>query len=256
MRRSSLFIALAAALPLLAHAALPDEIQVYTDDLTAKGETGLEVHINTTPSGRCKADYPGEVVPCHGLRLTPEFAWGLGGDWDWGLYLPSSRDRDGNWSLAGAKLRLKWLPIRHEGAETGWFAGINGELSRVASRFSESRTGLEIRNIIGYRGQEWLFAANPVLEWQMSDGLSQRTPDFSLQLKVNRELGHDWAVGVETYSDFGPINRFLPNAEQNHTVFAVVEYSGKPVGVQFGIGRGLNTATDKWTVKTILDFQF
>lgn len=252
----ALCVAAALLCTLPAYAALPDEIQVYTDDLTAKGETGLEVHINTTPRGRCDREYPGEVVPCHGLRVTPEFAWGLGGDWDWGLYVPASRDRDGNWSMAGAKLRLKWLPIRHEGFDTGWFAGINGELSRVASRFDQSRTGLEIRNIIGYRGKEWLFAANPVLAWQMSDNLSQKTPDFALQLKVNREVAPDWAVGVETYSDFGPINQFLPKADQNHTVYAVVEYSGKPVGVHFGVGKGLNSATDQWTVKAILDFAF
>lgn len=248
--------ALLLVLPLVATAALPDEMQVYTDELTAKGETGVEVHINTTPSGRSTPEYPGEVVPRHGLRITPEFAWGLGGDWDWGFYLPTTRSADGSWYVAGTKLRLKWLPVRHEGSETGWFAGINGELSRVAGRFEQSRTGLEIRNIIGYRGKEWLFAANPVLGWQMSDGLSQKTPDFSLQLKLNRELGGEWSAGLETYSDFGPINAFLPNAEQSHSLFAVVEYGGKPVGVHFGIGRGLNNNTDKWTLKAILDFSF
>ncbi len=243
-------------LPLAASAALTDEIQVYTDELTARGETGLEVHINTTPSGRGTPDYPGEAPPSHGLRITPEFAFALGGNWDWGFYLPTSRDASGNWSLAGAKLRLKWLPLRHEGSETGWFAGINGELSRVASRFSESRSSFEMRNILGYRGKEWLFAANPVLAWQLSDGLSQRTPDFSLQLKLNRELTERWSAGLESYSELGPLNAFLPGKQQSHTLFAVVEYGGKPMGVHFGIGRGLSSPADKWTLKSILDFSF
>ena len=35
-----------------AHAALIDEIQVYTDDINAPGQFGLELHLNTTPKGR------------------------------------------------------------------------------------------------------------------------------------------------------------------------------------------------------------
>ncbi|TMH09602.1 MAG: hypothetical protein E6H68_18115 [Betaproteobacteria bacterium] len=59
-------------IPSIAGAALSDEIQVYTDDINAPGEFGLELHINTTPKGRRVPDYPGEVVPNHGLRITPE----------------------------------------------------------------------------------------------------------------------------------------------------------------------------------------
>ena len=32
--------------------AITDEIQVYTDDITKPGEFGLELHINSTPTGR------------------------------------------------------------------------------------------------------------------------------------------------------------------------------------------------------------
>ena len=53
-----------------ARAALPDEIQVYTDDLEAAGKRGVELHVNTTPSGRSTPEYPGEVSPWHGVRIT------------------------------------------------------------------------------------------------------------------------------------------------------------------------------------------
>jgi len=39
-------------IPSIAGAALSDEIQVYTDDINAPGEFGLELHVNTTPKGR------------------------------------------------------------------------------------------------------------------------------------------------------------------------------------------------------------
>ena len=95
----------------LAHAALSDEIQVYTDDINAPGEFGLELHVNTTPRGRSTPDYRGEVVPNHGLRVTPEFSYGLTETWEAGLYIPTNRESSGNFSIAGAKLRLKGQPI-------------------------------------------------------------------------------------------------------------------------------------------------
>ena len=57
-----------ALVPGIALAALSDEIQVYTDDINAPREFGLELHVNTTPSGRGIPDYAGEAVPAHGLR--------------------------------------------------------------------------------------------------------------------------------------------------------------------------------------------
>ena len=93
-------------IPSIVGAALSDEIQVYTDDINAPGEFGLELHINTTPKGRRVPDYPGEVVPNHGLRITPEFSYGLTKTWEAGLYIPTNRDPSGSVSVAGAK---PWL---------------------------------------------------------------------------------------------------------------------------------------------------
>ncbi len=72
-------LALAAANLLTAAPALAiqDEIQVYTDDIDSPGEYALETHINTTPRGRKTSDFPGEVAPYRGVRLTPEFSRGL-----------------------------------------------------------------------------------------------------------------------------------------------------------------------------------
>ena len=167
-------------IPSIAGAALSDEIQVYTDDINAPGEFGLELHINTTPKGRRVPDYPGEVVPNHGLRITPEFSYGLTETWEAGLYIPTNRDPSGNVSAAGAKLRLKWLPIRPAANEAGWFAGANGELSRLQQKFSQSRDAFELRIMNGYRDEAWLLALNPVFGWELSKGYRNSAPDFSL----------------------------------------------------------------------------
>ena len=39
------------AAPSIAYAYLQDEIQVYDDEINAKGEYSLELHLNTTPRG-------------------------------------------------------------------------------------------------------------------------------------------------------------------------------------------------------------
>jgi hypothetical protein len=243
-------------IPTIAGAALSDEIQVYTDDINAPGEFGLELHINTTPKGRRVPDYPGEVVPNHGLRITPEFSYGLTDTWEAGFYVPTNREASGSFSIAGAKLRLKWLPIRPSEGQSGWFAGANGELSRLEQKFSQSRDSFELRIMNGYRGEAWLFAVNPVFGWNLSRGYRNGAPDLSLQLKAARNVSKTVALGAEYYAELGTTSHILPTSEQSHTLFAVADMEFKGFSLNFGVGRGLTNATDRYTVKSILGFAF
>jgi hypothetical protein len=257
MRRAAIAICLATLLGAgAARAELSDEIQVYTDDINAPGEFGLEVHVNTTPSGRSTPDYPGEVTPWHGLRITPEFSWGLTKTWEAGLYIPSNIDASGNWEIAGAKLRMKWLPIRGDESTGGPFLGANVELSRQQHKFSESRTTSELRIMMGYRSEEWLFAVNPVFGWNLSDEPKSGTPDFSLDFKGSKKVTETVALGLEYYSDMGTVSHILPLAEQSNTLYAAADFDFKAWTLNFGVGRGLTDAADKWTVKAIFGFAF
>lgn len=246
-------LAAAALAPCIAAAALSDEIQVYADDINAPRVFGLEVHANATPRGRSVPDYPGEVVPQHGIRLTPEFSYGLTEAWEAGLYLPGHFDSHGSASLAGWKLRLKWLPLRAAEGGEGAFAGANVELSRLQQRFSESRDGAELRIMGGYRAAEWLLAVNPVFGWDLSPGLRRGTPDFSVAVKASRTLREGVAVGAEYYSDLGTTRRILRLSEQSNTLYAVVDLAFKGWGVNFGVGRGLSGSADRYTVKAIFE---
>lgn len=255
---SSLAKALCALslVPGLSCAALSDEIQVYDDDINSPREFGLELHANTTPKGRSLPDYPGEVVPNHGLRLTPEFSYGLTRIWEAGLYVPANFDSAGRGSIAGWKLRLKWLPIHGDDGESGWFAGANGELSRLARRYSESRDSFELRTIGGYRAESWLIAVNPVFGWNLSPGYRSGTPDLALGVKATRNVADKIAFGVEYYSELGTTSRILPLREQANTLYAVVDAAIGSWGINFGVGRGLTGSADKWTVKAIFAIPF
>ena len=108
-----LFIASLALTPFIAHAVLQDEIQVYDDEINAKGESSLELHVNSTPRGIQTPGYPGEVMNNNGVRVTPEFAYGLGHDLEAGLYI-SYVNYENKFQYAATKLRMKWLPMQED----------------------------------------------------------------------------------------------------------------------------------------------
>ena len=89
------FLFMACVVTAHVHAALPDEIQVYTDDINAPGEKGLELHVNTTPKGITTPGYAGETMNHHGLRVTPELSLGITKTTEVGLYLPRTRTSEG-----------------------------------------------------------------------------------------------------------------------------------------------------------------
>ena len=237
-------------------AALQDEIQVYTDDINKPGKVGLELHVNTTPRGRTTPDYPGEITPEHGVRFTPEFSYGLSDNWEAGLYVPALRTPNGEYDAAGAKLRLKWLPIRGEEAQGGWFAGANLELSRLAKKYSESRWSTELRIMLGYRDSDWLVGLNPVFGWDLSDGLADGKPDVAFGLKVARGIGGGIALGGEYYAELGKLADHLPANQQDHRFYLAADVDRKPWVFNFGVGRGLTSAADRWTIKLIAELPF
>src|SRR5437660_136302 len=241
-----------AALVLVARTAwctLPDEIQVYTDDLERPGERGIELHVNTTPSGRATPDYPGEVVPHHGLRITPEISWGLARNWDAGLYLPFVRSAEGADFFAGPRFRLQWLPLKPVEGTSGAFAGVNWELSFVQQRFEQGRPTTEIRPIVGYRGDAWLFSFNPIITADLA-GEDKGVLMFAPAAKISRAFSRGTALGAEYYAELGRLSHFAPRAEQSHILYAVIDTER----VNFGIGRGLTDASDRWTIKAIFSF--
>jgi hypothetical protein len=240
----------------LAAAALSDEIQVYDDAINKAGEFGIELHLNTTPRGRTTPDYPGEIVPNRGWRLTPEFSYGLSETLEAGFYLPFLRDESGTSYFAGPKLRLKWLPQRPADGGAGWFYGLNVELSHVGERFEQSRTGLELRPILGYRTHDWLVVTNPVLGYDLSPGYRGGGPDFSPSLKVTRVLADGLSAGFEYYTELGKLAHILPGAEQAQTLYLVMDVDRAPWIFNVGVGHGLNSVTDHWTLKAIFEVPF
>jgi hypothetical protein len=248
----------AGVLAALAAPAWPaaDEIQVYLDDVQAKGKHGLEVHMNYVPRGRMTPDYPGEQPPGHVLRMTPEFSFGLGNNMDWGVYLPFSANKDTDTTFSDyAKLRGKYL-VNHERLNASEFYGLNIEVARSPRRTSPSFWHAEFRGILGMRRGDWLFAMNPILGVPLNYSVADNKVDLELAFKVAKDVGRGFALGFEHYSELGPVSRLTFGPDSGESTFAVVDYEGKGWDLNFGAGRGWTQGADRTVVKAILGLPF
>ena len=245
----AVLLGMLATLPSISLAVLQDEIQVYDDEINAKGEASLELHLNSTPRGLQTPSYPGEVMNNNGVRVTPEFAYGLGHDLEAGLYI-SYVGYDNKFQYAATKVRLKWLPIREDKGDD-FFAGVNLELSNVQPQFDESRYNGELRFIVGKHFEEWLFSFNPIVDMPLSQPFVHQAPYFSTATRLSREITPELALGVEYYSNLNQIGQpvTLPNTQQ--LGFLMMYYEGKPLSFQAGVGKGFTNSTDSLTLKAI-----
>jgi len=231
-------------------AVLQDEIQVYTGDINAPGEFGLDTHLNTTPVSNVGPSYPGEVTDRHGLRINPEFSYGMTKTLEAGFYLPFVMDSRGSISSAGEKMRVKWLPIQAS-KPTDWYAGTNIEVSRLAFEYEQARHLVEMRNIVGFQTPDWSGAANPIFRTGLTEGY-RRPPEFELDLRLMRRLDAQYQVGIEYYHVFGPVNAVNSLDTEARQVLAVLETDlPRHWKLHLGVGHGWGTA-DNLTLMSIV----
>jgi hypothetical protein len=235
--------------PSIGMAALQDEIQVYDDEINAKGEASVELHLNSTPRGIQAPSYPGEVMSNNGVRVTPEFAYGLGHDLEAGLYI-SYVNYDNKFQYAATKVRMKWLPIREDKGDS-FFAGANLELANVQPQFDESRYNSEMRFIIGKHLDEWLFSFNPIVEMPLSQPYVHQAPYFSTATRLSREVTTELALGLEYYSGLNQLGQPINYQNTQQMGFLMMYYDGKPLSFQAGVGKGFSNSTDSLTLKAI-----
>jgi hypothetical protein len=240
-----------AAAPMAAHAA-PEEIQVYTYDVNAPGEFGLEMHMNYVLDGPRSSAYPGQLPTRHVLQMTPEFSYGIAKNWDAGLYVLSTLAADGNFYGNGAKLRLKYIAP----TQGALFWGLNMEVGRTSRRVTESNTNIELRPIIGWRNDQWLLSFNPIIGAAVTGDVS-REPSFSPAIKVARAMREGVQVGFEHYADMGGIHHIPRFNQQEHTLYGVIDVETKRFDLNFGIGRAVTgSAAEKWVAKMIVGIPF
>ncbi len=232
--------------------AQTDEIQVYDATIEAQGGTSLTLHNNYTPSGRTDPAFPGSLTPNHMENGVFEWAYGFKPWWELGLYFPLySFTGDGKVLYNGFKLRSLFVSPRAK--DRRFFYGLNFEFSVNTKHWDPSHYSGEMRPIIGVHLGPWDLIANPILDTEFN---VIRKLDFAPAERVAYNVSKAWTFAAEHYADYGEFADFAPIAHSAQTVFAVVDYNGEPVSVEFGVGHGFSGPTDHVVLKLILERQF
>src|SRR5262249_3048623 len=81
---------------------------------------------------------------------------------------------------------------------------------------------------------------------------TKRRSEFVPAARFARKLGENLAVGVEYYTDLGPLQSWLPFNEQQHNIYAVVDFKIGRFDVNAGVGYGLTPGSDRLMYKMII----
>ena len=241
----------AASRPALAADQVHDEIQVYNAEIAEVGQWTYQQHLNYAAVGQTQPEVPGGFSSNRSLQGTPEFAYGITDWWEAGFYLPFAVTGSGQLLSDGAKIRS--LFVVPDAAKRSFFYGVNFELGYEMPRFASNPWGLEIRPIVGVRNAQWEFIVNPIVDLSFGPG---GEADFAPALRLARNLGNDWYVGLEYYGDFGKIGDFLPLQQQSQQLFAVTDFKAGVVDVELGVGYGFTPGSDRVVAKAIIGYAF
>ena len=227
-----------------------DEIQVYNAGIAAVGQLTVEQHLNYVGIGQKDPPFPGGFPSNHSLNGTPEFGYGVTDWWELGLYLPFAvQDQQ----FLSDAFKVRTLFVSPNADKRNLFYGVNFELSYEMPKFAQTRWGLEIRPIIGVRNDTYEFIVNPIVDIGFG---KYGEADFAPAVRLARKVKDDVYVGLEYYADFGKIGDFSPLSQQQHTLFAVTDFKVGDVDIDFGVGYGLTSASDRLVVKTIIGYAF
>jgi hypothetical protein len=226
-----------------------DEIQLYNAEIAEVGQWTIQHHFNYAFSGRKEPDFPGGLVSNHALNGTPEFAYGVTDWFELGWYVPWAVDENRRFLSNGVKFRT--LFVTPNADKKSFFYGLNFEYDLTTPPFSQTRFAMEVRPIIGWRNPQWELIVNPIVDLGFG---SKGDVDFVPAARLARTFSPDFALAVEYYSDLGRPGSFLPFEQQAHQLFGVVDFKVGPIDVDFGVGYGLTSGSDRWVAKTILTY--
>jgi hypothetical protein len=235
-----------------AWASSNDEIQVYDDAINKPGEMGLDLHMNHVVTGIKQPAWPGDAPSNRSTRLTPEFSYGLSEKWELGAYLPLLQTLGGTRYAEGAKVRIKYMAPREDDS---FYWGINQELGWVSLRSAEQHWNVEIRPIFGWRFGHWHMTVNPIIGFELN-GPNGEKPDFSPSLRASYEVANNLRLGVEHYAGLGRLEHLSSYGQQSQNTYLVADTEVAGHAVNFGVGKGWNASSDKWTVKAIFGTRF
>jgi len=236
----------------LARAIDPFEIQVYDGTANHPGSPGLELHLNTIPSGNRRAEPP-ELPQHHQSHLTFEPSLGVTRFWELGGYLQTALLGDGSLRYAGVKLRSKFVlpsePRDH------LRLGVNFELSLLPQAFERGRWGSEVRPIVAWEDERVILACNPIFDTALAGEDFRAGPSFEPAAMAKLKIQPSVALGLEYYGSIGPLAEPARLEEQRHYLFEVFDLLGvEHFELNAGVGEGLTSGSNAFVIKAITGY--
>jgi hypothetical protein len=240
--------------PARARAVDAFEIQVYDGTADAPGVMGLELHLNSVPNGRKEAEAP-ELPSHHQSHFTLEPSFGVTPWWEIGAYFQTALRGDGVFAYGGVKLRSKFV------TPPGWHPnlrlGANFEISRLPEVFDRDRWGSEVRPIVAWENERWIFAVNPIVSTSLAGPGSDDGPAFEPALMAKVKIAGVCAFGIEYFGDTGPIAHPAPSSSQEHYLFEAFDLlSIDKLELNIAVGEGLTAGSNALVVKAIAGYSW
>lgn len=235
-----------------ARAIDPFEVQVYDGTANDQGEAGIEVHLNRVADG-IRVGAPPELPTHHQTHVTFEPSFGVTRTWELGGYFQTALRADGTLDYAGVKLRSKHVmpPDWHPHARLG----VNFELSLVPETYERDRWGVEVRPIVAWESQRWLFALNPIVGQSLAGDGAREGPTFEPAGKIAHKIDKQIAFGFEYFADFGPIASPLASRGQRHYLYEVIDLLAiDRFELNAGVGEGLTQGSNGVVFKLIVGY--
>jgi len=230
------------------------EIQVYASETVAPRTTMVELHSNFTAEGR-RGTIDGLAPTYHAEHETVEITQGLN-DWsEVGFYIFTSEQRVLGAQWVGDHIRPRVrVPERWH-----WPVGVSlsTEVGYQRALFSPDTWTWEIRPIIDKQIGAWYFAVNPALERTWHGPGVELGFDFAPGAKISYDFTKKIAGGLEYYADYGSITSIASLHDQQQQFFPAIDLNVSPEWeINFGVGIGPTSATDRWIVKGIVGRRF
>jgi hypothetical protein len=235
-----------------ARAIDPFEIQVYDGTANSPGSPGLELHVNRVFSGLTTAPPP--ELPQNGqTHFTLEPSLGITPFWELGGYFQMAIRADGTFDYAGVKLRSKFVTPKDW--QPHLRLGLNLEVSLLPTAYDRDQWGAEIRPIVAWENERWLFVVNPIVDLSLAGPDYGAGPTFEPAAMAKVKIAETVEVGLEYYGDFGPIASPLPPRQEIHYLFEAADLiSVRSFELNVGIGEGLTPASNAFVGKLIVGY--
>jgi hypothetical protein len=153
---------------------------------------------------------------------------------------------DGKVQFNGGKIAHIYIP---EHDEAGWFHyGVKNEINTLYGLNEPSTVFYELTPIMAFRSASWRLTFNPSLDFYLN---GERKNTFAPATKLAYSLFGNQTLGLECYSEWGPLRHPVAFNQRPDSAYVVWDFSTHASSWSVGVGRGVNAVGDQWVVKII-----